>query len=264
MVMDPAGLQLVRAPAEDTVGKNFAWRTYFHGRAEDYPQSWRPKLGNHITETNLSAVFYSQVNDRWTVTISTPVLTEEAEGLEPQFLGIIGLAVDVHRFVKMDERKRQFAVLVDWRAGRNRGLILQHPLFDEFLAGETNLPDRFQTYRLSEDDLPDTLAKEENYVDPLASDPAGAAFNRHWLAKSQSVSIRDGNTGWLVIVQESYDAAIGNTLQRLRRSLYTSGLVAIGLVAALSAALWAFVVRAANEPGRGQVRPAPASEESPT
>ena len=50
-----------------------------------------------------------------------------------KFLGVIGLSVDVHRFVKMQEKKRQFAVLVDWRPGPNKGLILQHPLFDKFL-----------------------------------------------------------------------------------------------------------------------------------
>lgn len=261
-VTDPQGLQLARAPAEDTVGKNFAWRSYFSGRDEDYPESWRPKPGEHVTQTNLSAVFYSQVNDRWTVTISTPVLTEEDEGQEPQFLGVIGLSVDVHRFVKMDERKRQFAVLVDWRAGLNKGLILQHPLFDKFLEEGKNLPDRFQTYRLREEDLPDTPAKEENYVDPLAKDADGGPYDKHWLAKTQSVSIRDGNTGWIVIVQESYEAAIGHTLDRLKRSLFTSGLVAAALIAALLAALWAFVIRGAGEPARGAAGPASARQES--
>ncbi len=137
-----------------------------------------------------------------------------------RFLGIIGLSVDVHRFVKMQEKKRQFAVLVDWRDGPNKGLILQHPLFDKFLEDQENVPDRFQTYRLREEDLPDTETKEENYVDPLAKDPEGKEYDKHWLAKQQSVSIRDGYTGWIVIVQESYEGAIGNTLARLRSSLF--------------------------------------------
>jgi hypothetical protein len=262
-VMDPQGLQLARAPAEDTVGKNFAWRTYFHGRDEDFHESWRPKPDEHIKETNISTVFYSQVNDRWTVTISTPVLTEEADDEEGKFLGVIGLSVDVHRFVKMEEKKRQFAVLVDWRAGPNKGLILQHPLFDKFLEEQGNVPDRFQTYRLHEEDLPgpDAPAKEEHYVDPLAKDPEGKEYDKHWLAKSQSVSIRDGYTGWIVIVQESYEAAIGRTLDRLKYSLFTSGLVASGLIVALTAVLWAFVSRASSEPARGTTRPMKPSQE---
>ena len=44
-VTDSQGLQMARAPEEDTVGRNFSWRTYFHGGFEDYPQSWRPKPG---------------------------------------------------------------------------------------------------------------------------------------------------------------------------------------------------------------------------
>jgi serine/threonine protein kinase len=260
-VTDPSGLQLARAPAEDTVGKNFAWRSYFHGRDEDFPEDWRPKPEDHIRETNLSAVFYSQVNDRWTVTISTPVMTEEDENNTPKFLGVIGLSVDVHRFVKMQEKKRQFAVLVDWRAGPNKGLILQHPLFDKFLEDQKNVPDRFQTYRLREEDLPDTQAKEENYVDPLAKDPEGGEYDKHWLAKQQSVSIRDGYTGWIVIVQESYEGAIGNTLERLKSSLLARGLVAVALIAGLSAVLWAFVIRSLREPARGAPRTAAAGEE---
>lgn len=261
-VTDPSGLQLARAPAEDTVGKNFAWRSYFHGRDEDFPDTWRPKPEDHIRETNLSAVFYSQVNDRWTVTISTPVMTEEDENSTPKFLGVIGLSVDVHRFVKMQEKKRQFAVLVDWRAGPNKGLILQHPLFDKFLEDQNNVPDRFQTYRLREEDLPDTQAKEENYVDPLAKDPEGGEYDKHWLAKQQSVSIRDGYTGWIVIVQESYEGAIGNTLERLKSSLLARGLMAVALIAGLSAVLWAIVIRSLREPARGAPRMVAASEES--
>jgi serine/threonine protein kinase len=265
-VTDPMGLQLARAPAEDTVGKNFAWRTYFHGRNEDYPESWRPQADDHIKETNLSAVFYSQVNDRWTVTISTPVMTEEDNGKDGVFLGVIGLSVDVHRFVKMEEKKRQLAVLVDWRAGPNQGLILQHPLFDKFLEEQNNVPDRFQTYRLREEDLPDSSRpeKEENYVDPLSKDPEGSAYDKHWLAKSQSVSIRDGYTGWIVIVQESYDGAIGNTLARLRDSFFTSGLVASALIAGLTAVLWAFVIRGLADPARGASKLAVSGEEPKT
>jgi len=262
-VTDPMGLQLARAPAEDTVGQNFAWRTYFHGRDEDYPRDWRPQPDDHIKETNLSAVFYSQVNDRWTVTISTPVMTEAPEGEEAKFLGVIGLSVDVHRFMQMEDKKRQFAVLVDWRAGPNKGLILQHPLFDKFLEEHNNVPDRFQSYRLNEEDLPDTLAKEEDYVDPIGKDPDGQAYDKRWLAKRQGVSIRDGQTGWIVIVQESYEGAIGHTLDTLKRSLLTSSLIACALIGVLLAVLWALAIRTWGEAARPSLRPVPVHQDPP-
>ncbi|MBI3837851.1 MAG: serine/threonine protein kinase [Planctomycetia bacterium] len=259
-ITDPEGLQLARAPEHATVGDNFSWRTYFHGGDEDYPQDWRAKPNEHITKTNLSAVFYSQLNNRWTVTISTPVETEGDDGREGRFLGVVGLAVDVHQFVEIKEG-HPFAVLIDWRPGPNKGLVLQHPLFDKLLNDHQKIPERFQSYKLKKGELPETQAKEENYIDPLAKDPQGKDYNKHWLAKSAPVSIREGNTGWMVIVQESYQGAIGGTLARLKRSLFSSGLLAAALIAVMSTVLWALVIRALGEPTRIVAKRTPVAEE---
>ncbi len=267
-VTDPEGMQMARAPEHATVGDNFSWRTYFRGGNEDYPADWRAKPSEHIAKTNLSAVYYSQMNDRWTVTISTPVFKEEPEGADAKddrFLGVIGLSVDVRRFVEFqDDTKRLFAVLVDWRPGPNKGLILQHPLFEKLLEDHKQVPDRFQKYRLKESDLPDPKAKRENYVDPLAKDPLGKEYDKHYLAEPDRVAIRDGQTGWIVIVQESYDAAIGGTLEKLKASLFSSTLMAGGLIAVLSTVLWALVIRALNEPTTRGVAKPPAPSEEPT
>ncbi|MEX0978230.1 MAG: serine/threonine protein kinase, partial [Pirellulales bacterium] len=101
-VNDPSGIQLARAPEEKTVGDNYSWRTYFHGGAEDQAADWRAVEGQHIEKTNFSAVYYSQVTDRWTVTISTPVYIDEdeTEGAKGgrRFLGVIGVSANVDRF----------------------------------------------------------------------------------------------------------------------------------------------------------------------
>ena len=173
---------------------------------------------------------------------------------------MIGLSVDVDRFVRQGGT-RPFAVLVDWRSGPNKGLILQHPLFEKLLDEDKSADDRIRTYRLKDGELPDTKAKEENYVDPLAKDPQGKEYDKHWLAEAASVSIRDGNTGWMVIVQESYDGAIGRTLERLKRSLFAGSLIAGGLIAILSTVLWALVIRALGEPSRGASKPLQGGEE---
>ncbi len=259
-VTDPQGLQLARAPEHATVGDNFAWRTYFHGGEEDYPHSWRPGPKDHIEKTNLSAVFYSSVSERWTVTISTPVVKELDDSDDGQFLGVIALSVEVGRFVAQ-KGTRPFAVLVDWRSGPNKGLILQHPLFDKLAEEDKEVPERFREYRLKDGELPDTDATEEDYLDPLAKDPEGHEYDKHWLAKSASVSIRDGNTGWMVIVQEPYDGVIGRSLERLKQTLFTSSMIAAGLIAVLSAVLWALVLRTLREPARSAVHP-PAGQES--
>ncbi len=265
-VTDSTGLQLARAPEHDTIGKNFSWRTYFHGGNEDYPEDWRAKPDEHIRKPNLSAVFYSQLNHCWTVTISTPVIEEQAEGDEGKFLGVIGLSVDVQRFMDEEVNRHPFAVLVDWRSGPNKGLILHHPLFQQLQDEHKGVPERFQTYRLSDGDLPEPTAKakRENYIDPMAKDSLGKDFDKHWLAETASVSIREGNTGWIVIVQESYDGAIGKTLQQLKHSLSSSTLLAGSLIAILSTVLWAFVIRGLGEPTRGPADRPSAAKEPPS
>jgi hypothetical protein len=151
---------------------------------------------------------------------------------------------------------RQFAVLVDLRPGPNKGLILQHPLFNK-LHEDDKLPDRLPAYRLT--DVPEDGEPRENYVDPLGKHPQGQEYDRRWLAQAVPVSMREGNTGWEVIVQESYDAAIGRTLSRLKNALFSSFLVAGVLIAVLICLLWAWAVRVWGEPRR-PLKPATATE----
>ncbi len=246
-VNDPDGLQLARAPDTSTIGVNYGWRTYFHGGTTDHRPDWRPGQDEHIKETSLSAVFSSQASNRWIVAISTPIQKEAPEG---RFLGLMNMAVEVNRFVDLQGGNRQFAILVDWRSGPNKGVILQHPLFDKLSQEHGKLPDRIKSYRLKSDELPDNKDRRENYIDPLGKDPEGDDFDRHWLAEMAPVGIREGNTGWVVIVQESYKEAIGRILSRLQSSLLSSGMLAVAIIAILSTALWALVLRAIDDPSK--------------
>jgi eukaryotic-like serine/threonine-protein kinase len=174
------------------------------------------------------------------VAVTTPI---KETMRDDDIVGIVGMAVEVGRFAKLQARRNHYAVLVDWRDGPYKGLILQHPLFDQMLEHNERLPERFSTYRLAAHDLPDTLDKQTDYVDPLGKDELGDEFDRRWLAKMDDVAARDGETGWKVIVQESYQAAIGDTLDNFKSSMWTSGLWAAGVIAVLSSALWALVLR---------------------
>jgi len=249
-VTDPEGLHLARAPDTSSIGVNYAWRTYFCGDQVDQRPEWRPKSDEHVKETNLSALFQSAATNRWSVAISTPVQVDPPDG---KFLGVLAMAVDVDRFVDLQGGDRQFAVLVDWRSGPNKGVILQHPLFDSLVREHGKLPDRIHKYRLEANQLPDDKERRENYVDPLARDEEGAAFRRNWLAEMAPVGIREGNTGWVVIVQESYQAAIGRTLDRLKSSLMSSGLLAVGLIAGLSTLMWVLVLRVIDDPAKHRI-----------
>ncbi|MEX0678714.1 MAG: protein kinase [Pirellulales bacterium] len=269
----PSGIQLARAPEEKTVGVNYGWRTYFHGGVEDHAEDWHPGPDDHIAKTNLSTVYYSHVTDRWTVTISTPVFidVEDQPGgpngakSEKRFLGVLGVSANVDRFLDiLEARPEQFAVLVDWRNGPNKGLILQHPLFEKMRKRDREVPKRFQSYRIKERELPEFSAASvrENYVDPLARDPEGKAYDTHWLAEAASVTLRDGDTGFVVIVQESYDGAIGGTLRRLKDRLFSTSLVAGVSIVLATTALWALVVRSLGRRTRGPTKAGPARPET--
>jgi len=251
LVHAPSGLQLARAPEGPTVGHNFAFRSYFSGRNDDSSDRGQPGKIDHVTKTHLSTVFKSKASDRWIVGVSTPVYKEAERETEKEFLGVVTLTREIHRFVELQRGSEQYAVLVDLRDGKNKGLILEHPLFDQWMQKHKELPAGFEQIRLSSDQLPEgDPDRRENYVDPVGETPEGAAFRKRWLAGAAPVKIRDGNTGWMVIVQESYDEAIGSTLDDLKTSLWKSGLMAVCVVTVLSTGLWAFVIRVLDESKR--------------
>src|SRR5205085_11471141 len=129
-VNDRQGLQLARAPEGRTIGYNYAWRTYFHGGTRDREPSWRPADDEHIKDTHLSHVFRSQASNLWAVAVTAPI---KETMRDDDMVGIVGMAVDVGRFAKLEARQNHYAVLLDWRDGPYKGLILQHPLFDKVL-----------------------------------------------------------------------------------------------------------------------------------
>jgi hypothetical protein len=89
-VQDENGLQIARAPdAQRNVGKNYAWRTYFHGGEtdfrdlEDYLENG---AGLRLTSTKLSEPFVTENTDEEVIGISTPVLDGNR-----RFLGVVGV-----------------------------------------------------------------------------------------------------------------------------------------------------------------------------
>jgi hypothetical protein len=247
---DANGVSMLRTPEGRTFGKNYAWRSFFHGGGRDMDDSWRPSLGEHLTATTLSDVFQSQATKQWIVAISAPIYDNSPQR---KFLGVVAMTVNVGQLNQFPGDDNQFAVLVDNRAGDHKGVIVQHPLFDKLFAEQQKslpgeqpkLPDRFKNYRVSADDLPnsDDAWSQEHYRDPLASDSQGGQYDRRWLAEMAPVSVRGRDTGWIVIVQEAYDTAIGDTLGKLKLGLVNSGLIALGLIALVMAGLWGMAKR---------------------
>ncbi|MCR4415596.1 MAG: serine/threonine protein kinase, partial [Thermoguttaceae bacterium] len=59
---DAHGVSTVRAPESETIGINFAWRSFFHAHDDDQDRAWRPGPLDLLQETRLSAVFQSQAS----------------------------------------------------------------------------------------------------------------------------------------------------------------------------------------------------------
>jgi tRNA A-37 threonylcarbamoyl transferase component Bud32 len=88
-VQDDRGLQLARSPVgNDNIGRNYAWRTYFHGGETDFHdlrEYLRMANKVRLKRTTFSEPFTTETTNRDVIAVSTPV---ERDG---EFLGVVGV-----------------------------------------------------------------------------------------------------------------------------------------------------------------------------
>lgn len=253
-VLDAQGTQLAAAHEGDetsqSVGRNFAFRAYFHGGNTDLDRGTRVPTVSQVGKTHLSTVFQSSTSKKWKVAIATPLYQTTGDDKRPVGVFVITMNLGDFEFFKsvQDEDRKRFAVLVDGR-GENAGVILQHPLFDEVIASGKTLPESFREERVKLQDS-GTLVSPI-YVDPLASDPLGTAYQGTWLATSMPVRAIDPtaaestsarNSGLVVLVQENYQAVI-EPVQRLASRLVGMGALALVVLLLASSFVWLVVLR---------------------
>ena len=256
------------------IGRDFSWRTYFHGQPEDNPETI-----DHIRRTHLSAVFQSQVTNVWKVAVSSPVYGKDEAG-EELFLGIVALTVEFGRMGKQldSNNNERFYVLVDGREGEKEGVILQHPLFSQILDDDRTLDTQFSTaseYRVRLNEL----NPDREYKDPLGNHPEGikAGYDVPFIVASRNVrldrnAMQDGgangidadtpapdgfapdkadllaeaDTGLVVIVQENYENAM-RPVGRLGSALLFRGFSALAVAILVVCTMWYFVARALGD-----------------
>jgi len=246
---DARGVQVARNPSQPIIGRNYAWRSYFSGRPDDLLESERPARGEHVEGVHLSAVYQSQATRRWIAAISAPVYDE---GPDRAFLGVVAIMVELDRFADFEgDDPRQFAALVDWRQGRNRGLILQHPQLEALLGARADLPeDELRKYRVVLRRADEKTGRLVGYHDPLSDLPPD---QQRWLAEMAPVAFPAGPPNpddcLAVVVQEAYQGAIGSTLARLKGSLVRWGLWALLAIAIVMVGLWGLALRMFREAG---------------
>jgi hypothetical protein len=260
--LDAHGRMLASAyddPVTDTnsVGWNFAFRTYFHGQLADiagYTQERPPENVPPLRRTRLSAAFRSTATGKWKVAISTPLFVRD----DPQgrVLGIVALTFNLGDFAyfRGSSAADRFAVLIDGRPGPNKGVILQHPYFDTMRKTGVALQDTQATakYRLTDEQLGLIRGnKRYRYQDPFRQATGGDAFCGEWIAALARVKLPDpaaSEEEMIVLVQERHDGAISpvkQLAQRLKREALWALLGILGVVLVLGY----IVMKTMQEPG---------------
>ena len=246
---DPRGVQIARVPEQannSTVGRCYAWRSYFHGGPTDLNPSERLSSDQHITQSGPSAAYRSEATGIWNVAISAPIWKTAGKG---KFLGIGGLTVGVGDLVEPVEAdpSAQFAVLVEKPTEDIPGHILNHPAMDQERPDSPEPSGTVRQVVIEVPQFPKTFLQKAAYRDPIGTvDPV---YQGRWLAETADVQFAARETDWVVIVQESYDTAIGATMRDLKTGLIAYGWSALAMVTIVVLGLWGVAYRLLEQGG---------------
>jgi len=253
------------ATVNRSAGWNYSYRTYFHGGPADLSDShvdWQDRElrdVSPITKTHFSAAFQSTTTGIWKVAISTPIL--ESDDPSAEILGVLALTVNLGDFayLRTNYDPDQFAVLIDGRQGRNYGVILQHPLFDQLAATRTGAASHF---RIDKNQLLQMQSDANyRYRDPVAQAEGGEAYRGDWIPATEWVRLPDDpehGQQMIVLVQQRYTKAM-EPVRNLGAKLKHEGIWALVGVIAVVLVLWYVVIRVLSEPRLMTRRGLPAS-----
>jgi serine/threonine protein kinase len=231
-VVDSSGTMLAVTYADPALasaseGKNYCWRTYFHGYPEDLVRDLALEEVNPIAGTHFSTAFKSTTTKKWKVAISTPV-KGMVEG-QQKTIGVMAITVNLGDFstlsipaLESENLGNQKVVFLD---GRN-GVILQHP--DLELAQQESE----ETLRVDPKTLEGLLRSQKNeptlYVDPVYDFLNPEQRGARWIVSTELVEVpgADKSSNLIVLVQENHDEATRPVVE-LGQSLRLEGAIAL-------------------------------------
>ena len=249
-----------------SVGRYFAWRSYYHGGPLDLPRDTPRERIVAVDRPHLSAPFRSTTTKTWRVGVSMPLF--EGQGAARTFAGVLVFSVDIGNFefltVEDQQPQDRFAVLVDARDATGGGRIIAHPYFADRATDDPDAPAAGPTRPIIARQMLVRLTHDWRavYDDPLGQLPGGEAYAGQWVAATQrlhlpgerrSAAAEAGLLGLMVLVQERAVAAIG-PVEQLGGRLVTEGLLALFAIAVTVAALWIFALRARRVGADGRER----------
>ena len=178
---------------ENSAGKNFSYRTYFHGGRVDKPKDTTNIIEmSPIASTHLSAAFPSTATRLWKVAISTPIYLSDDRS-KPDAIFVTTVNLGDFELLQSKEGSDQIAVLLEAREGPEQGTILQHPLMDT--RRKSGVKAEGQKYQISKDLLQRLLmGGDVDYDDPLATASDGEYYEGPWVAAVQPVAVPHDET----------------------------------------------------------------------
>ena len=257
---DRSGIQIWRRKFSDvTIGKNFSYRDYFHGRGEDFPADHIPEGIAPLERPHVCNAYKSTTTGRQTVALSVPVKNKKGEviGVLARSVHLGDLQERMGRLVSApdtDGVQRVIALVeardkTDWR-------LLDHPYLTEEVvhAAEKNNTDvdlfdslffdeaTVTAIQASQSDGKPSEVKLETYIDPISrlSDPGASIFKTEWLAAMAPVRDID----WMVIVQEPRNAMLEPVEAVAASGRRQAWLSILTTAIALMVIIWSFVWRA--------------------
>ena len=217
-------------PAETSAGRNFAYRTYFHGGPADLPPD-KIRIGEvaPVTQTHLSAPFRSTATDRWKVAVTAPIVDRgDVRGLVVATFNLGDLPL------LNSPSDAQFATLIDAREGPTRGTVLDHPKLDDAPEERSYAIDPAALTRL-------TSSADAELRDPIVGDRYLVSASPVRLPAAAGMSSRR-DAELLVLVQYQLDDVL-EPAARLRRTLTIEAAAGLAGIVVITGCLLLFIRR---------------------
>ncbi|KAA5541124.1 serine/threonine protein kinase [Roseiconus nitratireducens] len=265
--------------SQNSAGRNFAYRTYYHGGKNDLPRDTPMASIEPLKEMHLSSAFQSTATGLWKVAISAPIHLGEDTSGPPDAVFVATINLGDFELLQGDSGSNQVAVLVEAREGPMRGTVLQHPYMDQrLLDGRAYAGEKYQ---VDQDLLRELLSGGDvDYRDPVAIAEGAEAYQGDWIAAMQPVDVPrevevrmsgdddieaerpwalSGNQADLMVLVQYRLSKVFAPVGAMRASLLWEGAAALASILLVSGTLWFFVRRNGEDRRRRSRHPVPLS-----
>jgi len=263
-VQNATGRQVFRMPArkedgtpEVSLGRDYHWRRYFHGGADDSDPAEPAEIRR---ASGITSAFRSQVTGQYMVALAVPIWDADHENV----IGVLARTIHISELLRQWEhtiresgddapRPDRFLVLADVRGTGDspQATLLDHPWMtsdrlQDVAPSDQELDALVSQLRLNDrttGELADLVEghrrdyRDSKYADPIAL--RDSAYGGDWLAAFAPVEA----TTWVACVQERRSSVLA-PVEEVQGVFIRAGYVAVVVFVLLLAALWFLLNRA--------------------